>query len=204
MKRPTVQSWADAVLSALPVLMMGALAAWSFWLVRTTPGTSAPGSTRRVTQQPDLRVGVFLAETYDAQGQLKVRVRGQKAQHLALDDSMVVQQAQLWSLRAEPGRRRETTAQGEQLWVNGQQTRFRLSGRAQVEQLDPSPETARLRISSESLTWDEDLQQVSANQLVVIEQGKRQIHGDQLHYDRAKGEFSLRGNVRWVDSATPM
>lgn len=194
------QRWADVALSALPVLVMGALAAWSFWLVRTTPGAAPPGATRPVSALPDMHLTQFVAETFDAQGQRSSRVRGTEAWHHPSDDSMEVAQARVWAQRKRDGQVRETTAHGARLWVNGAQTQYRLTGEAEVHQTSTAPGVLPIRVQGDELFLDDAAQQVSSAQPVVLTQGSRRLSGDRMHYDQGTGRLDLTGQVRWSDA----
>lgn len=194
------QAWADVALSALPVLVMAALAAWSFWLVRTTPSAAPPSVARPLSALPDMHLTQFVAETFDAQGQRSSRVRGREAWHHPSDDSMEVAQARVWAQRKRDGQVRETTARGARLWVNGAQTQYRLTGQAEVHQRSTTTGAVPLRVQGEELFLDDAAQQVSSALPVTLTQGSRRLSGDRMHYDQVTGRLDLTGHVRWLDS----
>lgn len=194
------QAWADVALSALPVLVMAALAAWSFWLVRTTPSAAPPSVARPLSALPDMHLTQFVAETFDAQGQRNSRVRGREAWHHPSDDSMEVAQARVWAQRKRDGQVRETTARGARLWVNGAQTQYRLTGQAEVHQRSTAAGAVPLRVQGEELFLDDAAQQVSSALPVTLTQGSRRLSGDRMHYDQVTGRLDLTGHVRWLDS----
>lgn len=195
MTRRLAASWVDLGLSILPVLAVGALAAWSYWLVRTTPGATEAAPVTRVSKLPDLTLGVFHADSYDEQGRLTSRVEGERGWHHPSDDSMEVEVARVWSQRERDGQMRVTTAQAQHLWVNGEQTQYRLSGDAQVVQPPASAEGLTMSVAGDELFIDDGAKQVSSAKPVVLHQGDRVLRGNRMHYDQNTEVLELKGQV---------
>lgn len=190
MKRKTWRAWFDLSVSAMPVVVMGALAAWSYWLVRTTPGAAEPLNRTQTAPMPDVRLTDFTVENYGNQGNLDSRITGTQAWHHPEDDSMEVQGAQLWSARP-----RETQASGLLLWVGAGQTQYRLSGNATIVQEPQTQGGAPLTVRSEELFLDDRLRQISSAKPVEVRQGERVLRGERMHYDQNSGVLDLRGRV---------
>lgn len=190
MKHNTWRAWFDLSVSVMPVLVMGFLAAWSYWLVRTTPGAAEPSDRAQASQMPDVRLTDFTVENYGNLGQLDSRITGTQAWHHPEDDSMEVQGAQLWSARP-----RETQASGQQLWVGAGQTQYRLSGNATIVQQSQAKGGAPLTVRSEELFLDDSVRQISSAKPVEVRQGARVLRGERMHYDQNAGVLDLRGRV---------
>ena len=195
MRSRLVIAWLDWALSALPVVVMAALAAWSYWLVRATPGVSEPASARVVSKLPDWTLAQFHVDSYDSSGRLTSRVEGARGWHHPSDDSMEVEDAQVWSQRDRDGQGRISLAQGRHLWVNGEQTQYRLSGDAQIQRLPARAGDPELSMQGQELFVDDALKQISSAQAVELKQGDRVLRGDRMFYDDNTAVLELKGKV---------
>ena len=192
----TASEWLWTV---LPVVVMGLLAAWSFWLVRSTPSDSGASPSLVPSQQPDMVLKDFVLQSYDANGALTSELQGVNGWHHPSDDSMVVEQARLRTLgHAQTQAAQWVTAQSNTLWVNGDQTQFKLSGNAQVNKAYSEEPSRDLTFRGEELFIDDGAQWVSSSEPVTITQGIQTMQGNSMRYDQAQGVLNLRGAVRVV------
>jgi lipopolysaccharide export system protein LptC len=192
--------WRTEVLwTLLPVLIMGTLAAWSFWLVRTS-GSSQPSMIALpVSTEPDMVIERFTARTYDRHGDLSAWVKGKQAWHHPADDSLRIAQADMLSFGGDAARPVTVTAQSQEMWVNGPQTIFKLVGNARVQRVVTPKGTAPATMTflGQELLIDSDRSVVISEQPVTLLHGTQRLIGERMHYDEANGILNLKGRVRW-------
>ena len=123
------RSWWDRLSIYLPVLLMGLLAAASYWLLRATPLPPEPKPERPPTHEPDYLMRRFSVKVFDASGALRSEVFGSEARHHPDTDTTEIDQARIRSVGAQG---QVTTATAQRVVSNGQQTEFTLAGDAVV------------------------------------------------------------------------
>ena len=99
----------DQLVAYLPVLLMGALAMLTYWLVRHTPELVAVQETRAANHVPDYFMRDFSLKVYTPDGRLEFRVQGEHAQHFPDTDTLEVIRPRLTKLD-EAGREFHTAA----------------------------------------------------------------------------------------------
>lgn len=200
MSSPAVQRRAhlsEWLWTVLPVAVMGLLAAWSFWLVRSTPSEGRDASSAQELTQPDLVLKDFVVRSYGVDGQLTSEVYGASGWHHPSDESMLVEMARLRAVgRGERDRADWVTARSDSLWVNGDQTQFKLSGNAEVHKSKPNAPDQALTFLGEELFIDDGAHWVSSTEPVTVHKGLQTLRGDAMRYDQAQGVLTLNGNVR--------
>lgn len=185
--------------TSLPIAIMVVLAAWSFWLVRTSEVNQPKNAAVALSAEPDMVIERFVARTYDAAGELSSWIKGAQAWHHPLDDSLVVAQADMTSFRGDEARPVTVTAQSKEMRVNGAQTVFKLIGNARVQKV-VSPRggpVSTMTFLGEELLVDEDRSVVIADQPVTLLKGNQRLEGNRMRYDEDKGVLQLDGRVRW-------
>ena len=71
----------DQLVAYLPVLLMGALAMLTYWLVRHTPELVAVQETRAANHVPDYFMRDFAVRTYGVNGRFQSEIRGVEVRH---------------------------------------------------------------------------------------------------------------------------
>jgi lipopolysaccharide export system protein LptC len=130
------RAWFDRLVAWSPVLLLGALAALTYWLdaqVRP-PAAHGDGSARH---DPDLFLQDFRAVTFDANGKPREALSAQSAEHFPDDDSAELAQPRL-SL-TEPGRPTMTIS-ADRGRIAGDREHGDFAGHVRVERAaDPAP-----------------------------------------------------------------
>jgi lipopolysaccharide export system protein LptC len=124
----------DQLVAYLPVLLMGALAMLTYWLVRHTPELVAVQETRAANHVPDYFMRDFSLKVYTPDGRLEFRVQGEHAQHFPDTDTLEVIRPRLTKLD-EAGRVTDATAQQAITTPEGQ--RVELKGQVMVQRAPP-------------------------------------------------------------------
>lgn len=189
----------DRLTLYLPVLLMGALAMATYWLVRSTPSETAATATAAVQHLPDYFMRDFAVKTFDAQGQLKSEVKGRETRHYPDTDTLEIDQVVIRSFDAQG---RLTTATARQALTNGDATEVTLMGQAQVLRAATVSPTGQalppLSFQGEQLHVLVDAKRVSANQPATLLRGKDQFTADRMDYDHQQQVMQMQGRVKGV------
>ena len=181
----------------LPVLLMGALAMATYWLVRSTPVTSAPELASTLGHEADYFMRKFAVKSYDASGQLTSEVSGGAARHFPDTDTLEIDQVHIRSFN-EQGRL--TTATARQGFTNADASEVQLVGNAKVVrdatpgkngQLQPS-----LTFNGEFLHAFMNTERVKSHKPVELTRGRDRFTADSMDFDSQERVMLLTGRVR--------
>lgn len=192
-----VRGLLDRLTLYLPVLLMGALAMATYWLVRSTPMVSAPEPMVALQHQPDYFMRKFAVKTFDAEGRLKSEVSGGEARHFPDTDTLEIDQVHIRSFN-EQGRL--TTATARQAITNGDASEVQLIGNARVVrdvvpdkggQLQPG-----MTFTGEFLHAFMNTERVKSHKPVELTRGKDRFTADSMDFDNLDRVMLLTGRVR--------
>ena len=186
----------DRLVSWTPVLLLGSLAALTYWLDAQVqaPVRRGDGSARH---DPDLYIENFSALSYDASGNVLQSLAGKRAQHYPDDNSVDVFSPAL--ALTEPGKPRltVTAAMGT---VSGDRETVTLRGNVRAVR-DMAPPTAGAAdgpatVTTEFLRVTPKLSRAETDQAVTIEEPRGIIRGVGMVLDNEKHTFQLKSAVR--------
>jgi lipopolysaccharide export system protein LptC len=190
--------WERLMLS-LPLLVMGALALGTYWLVRTMPDSTGAEVQRSPTHEPDYFMQGFSVKTFDALGRIRSEVVGEKARHypdtkwLEIDNIYV---------RSFDEQGRLTTATAKRALTNDEATELQLLGNAVVvrEAVPDLPNEAvpRTEYRSEFLHAFITTERVKSHKPVELLRGNDRFTADSLDFDNIEQVLQLQGRVRGV------
>ncbi len=191
----------------MPLLLMGALALGTYWLVRNTPIFSAQQAVREVGHEVDYFMRKFTIKTFDEGGKLKSEIYGIEARHFADTEILEVDQAKIRSINAKG---LVTTATANRAYANSDGSEVQLTGNAQVVR-EASKNTGgnvtpRLEFRGEFLHMFLNEERVKSHKPVILIRGSDQFTGDALAYDNLDQVALLTGRVRGTlmpQSASP-
>ena len=192
--------WAfDRLTLYLPVLLMGALAMATYWLVRNTPVHSEAASAAVVQHLPDYFMRNFAVKTFDAQGQLKSEVKGRETRHYPDTDTLEIDQVEIRSFDQQG---RLTTATARQALTNSDASEVTLIGNAQVLRaatVSPAGKAQpAMSFQGEQLHAFVNTEQVSSNQPVTLTRGQDRFTADSMDYDNQQQVMLMQGRVKGV------
>ena len=103
--RPAQRVWRawDRVSIYLPLVLMGALALGTYWLVRNSPVSGTPQLSKTVKHEIDYFMRQFTIKSFDDAGLLKSEVNGAEARHYIDTDILEIDQPRIRSV-GEQGR----------------------------------------------------------------------------------------------------
>ena len=196
--RGLLRVW-DSMAIYMPLLMMGALALGTYWLVRNTPIFSAPEVAREASHDIDYFMRKFTVKTFDEGGQLKSEIYGIEARHFPDTDILEIDQARIRSIRPDG---RVTIATANRAYSNGDGSEVQLTGNARVirdASKDASgKETPRMEFRGEFLHAFLNEERVKSHKPVLLIRGADQFVGDTFAYDNLDQVADLKGRVHGI------
>lgn len=189
----------DSMAMYVPMLMMGALALGTYWLVRNAPIFSAPEVAQEVRHEVDYFMRKFSVKTFDEGGKLKSEIYGVEARHFPDTDILEIDQVRIRSIGAEG---HLTTATANRAYANSDGSEVQLVGNALVVR-EPSrtavgQETPRMDFRGEFLHAFLNEERVQSHKPVVLTRGADHFTGDTFAYDNLSHVVDLKGHVRGV------
>lgn len=192
-----VRRYLDQLVTYLPVLLMGALAMLTYWLVRHTPEPVALQETRAPNHVPDYFMRDFSLKVYAPEGRLEFRVQGEHAQHFPDTDTLEVTRPR-WTKLDEAGRVTDATALLAITTAEGQ--RVELKGQVVVQRATPADAQGRraptVELRSDALFIDLEHDRMRTDRPVEMLRGGDRFSADALDYDHDQGVTRLTGRVR--------
>jgi len=189
----------DRIAMYMPLLMMGALALGTYWLVRNTPSFSAPEVAKVASHEVDYFMHKFTIKTFDEAGKLKSEIYGTEARHFADTDMLEIDQARVRSINAD---NLLTTATAIRAYVNGDGSEVQLTGNARVvreaSRSASGQETPHLEFRGEFLHVFLNEERVQSHKPVLLIRGADQFTGDTFSYSDRDKVALLTGRVRGV------
>jgi lipopolysaccharide export system protein LptC len=196
--RSLLRVW-DSMAIYMPLLMMGALALGTYWLVRNTPIFSTPEAVREASHDIDYFMRKFTVKTFDEGGQLKSEIYGIEARHFPDTDILEIDQARIRSISPDG---RITVATANRAYSNGDGSEVQLAGNARVVReasTDASgKETPRMEFRGEFLHAFLNDERVKSHKPVLLIRGTDQFVGDTFAYDNLDQVADLKGRVHGI------
>lgn len=200
---PATGLWREGLSASLPVLLMAALAAATWWLVRNTPKVddARPAAARR--HEVDYDMQHFRTRRYVAGGRLQTLVEGREMRRYADDGSIEIDDVRLHAMddggRRYNGEARLGSADADLRVVQ-------LTGQAKVRReamvhQDADDAQARrddgpLQINGEELWMDTQTQRMRSQRPVTLISDDGRMDAGTLDYDGAAGLTLLGRRVR--------
>lgn len=196
--RRLLRVW-DSMAIYMPLLMMGALALGTYWLVRNTPILSTPEAGKEASHDIDYFMHKFTVKTFGEDGQLKSEIYGIEARHFPDTDVLEIDQARIRSIGVDG---RLTTATANRAYTNGDGSEVQLTGNARVireASKDASgKETPRMEFRGEFLHAFLNEDRVKSHKPVLLIRGNDQFIGDTFAYDNLDQVADLKGRVHGI------
>jgi len=200
-QQPLKKAWSlvlrlwDRMAIYMPLLMMGALALGTYWLVRNTPVFSAPEAAREASHEVDYFMRKFTVKNFDEGGRLKNEIYGIEGRHFPDTDILEIDQVRIRSTSPEG---RVTVATANRAYVNSDGSEVQLTGNARVVREASGKEAPRLEFRGDFLHAFLNEERVTSHKPVVLTRGNDQFTGDSFAYDNLDQVANLKGRVRGV------
>ncbi len=194
-----VWSGFDRATTYLPIILTGALALGSYWLVRNAPKLVVSPASVPVNHEPDFFMRGFVVKNFLPNGDLRSEVSGEEGRHYPDTDTLEVDQVRIRSISPDGLVTRASANRGVS---NADGTEVQLFGDAIVVRdaaAGPNGKPLpRLEFRGEFLHAFLDTERVSSNQPVTLTRGADRFTANSMDYDNLSGVADLQGRVRGV------
>ena len=191
---------ADQFAIYLPILLMGALALGSYWLVRNAPVTQATATDRPVNHEADYFLRKFSIKTFTPQGKLKNELFGGQAKHFADTDTIEVDNVRIHNYN-ELGRLTTVTSANRAI-SNGDNSEVQLYGKAisvREAALDANGVMqSKMEFRGEFLHTFVNEERLKSHLPIVIRRGNSEFTAETLDYSNLDRVINLQGRVKAV------
>lgn len=191
---------ADQFAIYLPILLMGALALGSYWLVRNAPVTQATATDRPVNHEADYFLRKFSIKTFTPQGKLKNELFGGQAKHFADTDTIEVDNVRIHNYN-ELGRLTTVTSANRAI-SNGDNSEVQLYGKAisvREAALDANGVMQpKMEFRGEFLHTFVNEERLKSHLPIVIRRGNSEFTAETLDYSNLDRVINLQGRVKAV------
>jgi lipopolysaccharide export system protein LptC len=187
----------DRLVAWAPVLMLGALAALTYWLDAQVQGPAdrRDGSTRH---DPDVFLDNFRAVTYDANGRPRETLAAKRAEHFPDDDSAQVTDPHL--ALTEAGRPTVTVVSEKARLTGDRENGYfegavRVHRDAEAQQPGSDHPTGPITLTTDFLHVVPKEYRVDTDRAVTIEEPRGIIRGRGFTFDNKSKTVNLKSNV---------
>lgn len=182
-----------------PFLLMGLLAALTFWLEQTTRPTS-PGKEGKLRHAPDYYVEVLTLRRYDSDGSLMHTLHASSMRHFPDDDTTETVAPRLTYHRL-PG----LFVTAKTAWLNSDASHIRLLDDVSVTRSGVGNKPGST-LTTRSLDAYPDEEIISTDHPVHLVQGRSKVDGRTLRANNKTAHYVLGGPVQGIfypDRASP-
>lgn len=182
----------EAATAYLPVLLMGALALGTWWLVNVSPAPEAERAPMPPRHEPDYTMQRFTVQRFAADGRLRVQIEGAELRHYPDTDTLEIDSPRI---RAFGPDGQVTLASAIRALANGDGSEVQLFGSAQVVREAARPQDV-LEFRSEFLHAFLSAERVRSHLPVWVRQGGTELRADGMEYDNLAHVVELKGRQR--------
>lgn len=194
--RRALRAW-DQLSIYLPIMLMGALALGTYWLVRNSPVNSTQDPVPTTKHEVDYVMRKFTVKSFGEAGQLKSEIYGIEGRHYPDSDTLEIDQPRILSFN-DAGR--PVTSTSNRALSNGDGSEVQLFGNARVVReavADTDGKVLpRMEFQGEFLHAFVNEERVKSHLPVVLTRGADQFTGDTFTYDNQTGIAELKGRVK--------
>ena len=194
--RRALRTW-DQVSIYLPIVLMGALALGTYWLVRNSPVFSAQQTQQAAKHEVDYVMRKFTIKSFGETGQLKSEIYGVEGRHYPASDTLEIDQPRILSISAAG---RPVTSSGNRALSNGDGSEVQLFGNARVVREavagNDGKVLPRMEFQGEFLHAFVNEERVKSHMPVTLIRGADQFTGDTFAFDNLTGIAELKGRVK--------
>jgi lipopolysaccharide export system protein LptC len=181
----------EAISAWLPILLMGALALGTWWLVKVTPGPVTERRSIPPRHEPDYAMNDFSVQRFARDGKLRLHIEGAQLRHYPDTDTIEIDEVRIRAVGADD---RVTVANARLAVANSAATEVQLQGGAQVLRL-ATPREPALEMRGEFLEAFLDTERVRSHLPVVVRSGADELRADSFEYDHASRSAQLKGRI---------
>lgn len=185
----------------LPVLLLGAIAAATGWLVRQTPSGDVLPGVELAASEPDYEMRGFSVQHYTHTGPAQGVIEGDRVRHFPASDQLVIEGVRVrWTDAAGHLLR----AAAPRAVAEGDGSRVRLEGGARVEREPIEGEAGPLVFTGEVMDFDVRAGRVHSDLPVRLSLGASTFDAGRMDYDHVSRVIVLDGRVRGLIDTSPV
>jgi lipopolysaccharide export system protein LptC len=194
--RRALRTW-DQVSIYLPVVLMGALALGTYWLVRNSPILKGQEAPKTAKHEVDYFMRKFTIKSFGQTGQLKSEIYGVEGRHYPDTDTLEIDQPRILSI-SDAGR--PVISTGNRALSNGDGSEVQLFGNARVVREavagNDGKVPPRIEFQGEFLHAFVNEERVKSHLPVKLIRGADHFTGDTFAFDNLTGIAVLKGRVK--------
>lgn len=183
----------DSFGKLLPLILMGALALASTWLLRQSNQAEPQDRDTPARHVPDYEMRGFSIQRHVAAGLMPSVVEGDVVRHYTDTDTLEIDGVRVRWLEATG---QVTTIKAQRAVLYEKRNEVVLEGQARLERPALGADHPSLEFSGEQLIVDTENQTVRADRPVVLQLGGDVFDSATLRYDHRAGQLVLSGAVR--------
>jgi lipopolysaccharide export system protein LptC len=190
--------WGQRLQSWLPVILLGTLALFTYWLVQNSPIMADPSGDAKPSVKPNAYFHQFRLIGFGPLGEWDMQLTGARASHRADIERYDIEEPQLFKRDAQTGVQTQGRALKGQ--VNESGTQVQLFGNAVLQRpahkgVDGAMNKA-FEIRSDYLLLDDERHALETNRPVTITQGQDRFSAGRMLALQRDGKLELVGRVR--------
>lgn len=192
--------WPKPLLDALdqatrlaPIVVVGGLAAYTWWLVQSSPSVGSGRGLKVPSTVPDYVLQHAVIERFDAAGKRISVLRGDRMTHVVQGDTLTVEQPRMLGLDASG---QQVNAQAKLGRYMATDELVDLQGQARVVLLGGGPQKGPLTFEGEALSVDVRQRLLASQQPVRITRPDGVVQASTMRHDGNTGITDLGGRVR--------
>ncbi len=189
-RRRRLRPW-DLLSAWLPLLLMGALALGTWWLVRHAPPPLESRVERAPREEPDYVMQRITLQRYTADGRLRLQIEGRELRHLPLSDRIEIDDP---TVRAYAPDGREMVGTARQLVSDARGADVLLRGGARV--VGTTAQGLPAEIEGEALRVHPREDRVSSDLAVRMRIGSDTVEAAGVDYNQRSGQVEFSGPMR--------
>jgi lipopolysaccharide export system protein LptC len=190
----------DRLVIYLPILLMGALALGSYWLVRNAPVAPVSTANKPLNHEADYFLRTFSVKSFTAQGNLKNELFGGQARHYADTDTIEIDNVRMHNFN-EQGRLTTVTSANRAI-SNGDNSEVQLYGNAnsirEAALAANGVMQPKIEFKGEFLHTFVNEERLKSHLPIVIRRGNSEFSADAFDYDNVARVINLQGRVKAV------
>ena len=190
----------DRLVIYLPILLMGALALGSYWLVRNAPVVAVSSADKPLNHEADYFLRKFSVKSFTPQGSLKSELFGGQARHFADTDTIEIDNVRMHNFNELD--RLTTVTSANRAISNGDNSEVQLYGNAtSVREAAPAANGVmqpKMEFKGEFLHTFVNEERLKSHLPIVIRRGSSEFTADTLDYDNVTRVINLQGRVKAV------
>jgi lipopolysaccharide export system protein LptC len=183
----------DQATRLAPIVVVGGLAAYTWWLVQSTPSMGSGRGLKAPSTVPDYVLQQAVIERFDDEGTRVSVLRGDRMSHVVQGDTLTVEQPRMVGLDADG---QQVNAEAKLGHYMATDEKVDLQGQAHVVLHGDGNKRGPITFEGESLSVDVHQRLLNSSQPVRITRTDGVVNASGMRHDGNTGVTDLSGRVR--------